>query len=187
MIRLNRVFGIVLVLAFATVCASHAQAAYTLTISADRDVFTTNSTVPINITLTNTSQKALVVDSTNPYYNYSVEVREKGTGKLVQDTDLGRRIREEDESIITRNVATILRPGASVSEGLHVGELRQMSQPGEYTIVVLREAPGAMPPKPEDWPKGAKYATDGLYLPPSNSKNFDRGVIRSNEITVTVQ
>jgi hypothetical protein len=127
-----------------------------------------------------------VVHSTNPDYNYSVEVREKSTGKLVQDTDLGRRIREEDENIITRNFATVLRPGASVREGLNVGELRQMSQPGEYTIVVLREAPQATPPEPEDMPKGFRYPAHTLFVPPSNSKNFDRGVARSNAITVTV-
>jgi len=157
----------------AGVCSCHAQAAYSLTISTDRDVFKTDSTIPIKITLTNTSQKMLSIHLTNPDYNYSVEVRDKGTGRIVPDTDLGREVRETEEST-TRDFIAVLRPGESTSDGLYVGLLRNMSQPGEYTIVIMREAPEKVSGK------------DVLYLPPSNSKNFDRGVIRSNEITVKV-
>lgn len=158
---------------FAGVCSSNAQAAYSLTISTDRGVFTTDSTIPVKVTFTNTSQKMLSISLTNPNYNYSVEVREKGTGRIVPDTDLGREVRETEEST-TRDFTTFLRPGESTSDGIYVGLLRNMSQPGEYTIVIMREAPEQISGK------------DVLYLPPSNSKNFDRGVIRSNEITVKV-
>lgn len=185
MLGLFRSIGVVFVALFATAYSSNVQAAYTLTISTDRDVFTTNSTVPINITLTNTSQKTLSVHHTSSDYNYFVEVREKGTGRLVPDTDRGRRARETEE-LMTRNFGTPLRPGKSTGDVLYAGELRDMSRPGEYTIVVFREAPDAMPPEPEDWPRGVKYPKNDLYLPPSNSKNFDRGAIRSNEITVKV-
>ena len=136
-------------------------------------MFKTDSTIPIKITLTNTSQKILSIALTDPDYNYSVEVREKGTGKIVPDTDLGREVRETEEST-NRNTIAVLRPGESTSEGLYVGLLRNMSLPGEYTIVIMREAPEKVSEK------------DLLYLPSSNSKNFDRGVIRSNEITVKV-
>jgi hypothetical protein len=90
--------------------------------------------------------------------DYSVEVRDR-QGKMVRDTQLGRRLKDPGTVRISSTPLFPLKPQESLKDEISVSKLYEMSSPGEYSISVARQVP----------------------------EQLGAGVVKSNTITVTVE
>ena len=112
----------------------------------------------VQITLTNTSNRRLLIQERNPATDYQIDVRDE-RGTAVPETELGRKLKEPPMiPMNSRNFGIYLRPNESTKENIALSDLYDLSHPGQYTIQVSR----AVSNKPKD------------------------GVVKSNTITVTV-
>jgi hypothetical protein len=135
-----------------------ALAPFTITISADPPVVKAGHDGLIEVTVTNTSKRRLLIQERNPATDYEFDVRDE-RGNAVPETDLGRKLKEPPTiPMNSRNSGIYLRPNESTKETFALSDLYDLSHRGEYTIQVSR----AVSNKPQD------------------------GVVKSNTITVTV-
>ncbi len=146
---------------FSTMCATPAQSQQrplSIAISTPQSALKAGSEVRIEVTLTNTSNRRVLIQERNPATDYEIDVRDQ-RGTAVPETDLGRKLKEPPViPMNSRNFEMYLRPNESAKENIALSDLYDMSHPGQYTIQVSR----AVSNKPKD------------------------GVVKSNTITVTV-
>lgn len=146
---------------FSTVCAMPAQCQQrplSIAISTPQSALKVGSEVRIEVTLTNTSNRRVLIQERNPATDYQIDVRDE-RGTAVPETDFGRKLKEPPViPMNSRNFGMYLRPNESTKENIALSDLYDLSHPGQYTIQVSR----AVSNKPKD------------------------GVVKSNTITVTV-
>ena len=135
-----------------------ALAPFNVTISPETPVVKATHPVIVDVTVTNTSNRRLLIQERNPATDYEFDVRDE-RGNAVPETDLGRKLKEPPTiPMNSRNFGVYLRPNESTKETIALSDLYDLSHPGQYTIQVSR----AVSNKPKD------------------------GVVKSNTITVTV-
>ena len=78
--------------------------------------------------------------SNNPEFSYTIEVR-NAAGRVVEETAYGReaRMRQQTED----RTVDYVQPGQSVVQTAHLGQLVNLSRPGQYTVRVSRRDPAS--------------------------------------------
>ena len=74
----------------------------------------------------------------NPEFSYTIVVRNE-KGRVVEETAYGRESRLHPES--EGRTVDYVQPGQSVVQTAHLGQLVNLTKPGEYTIRVTRKDP----------------------------------------------
>jgi hypothetical protein len=128
----------------------------TISIRAGRDIASASSTVQLQVTLRNNSNRTITLELTSPLCDYAVEVRDS-TGNLAPDTEVKR---ESDcaSHAAGRDIIVQLRPHESHKDTIPLSMFSDMSKPGKYSVQVMWKSP----------------------------KEFGGGVAKSNTITITV-
>lgn len=146
---------------FAMVCAMPAQCQQrplSIAISAPQSSLKVGSDVRLEVTLTNTSNRRMLIKERNPATDYEIDIRDE-RGTAVPGSDFGRKLKEPPViPMNSRNLGIYLRPNESTKESITLSELYDLSRPGKYLIQVERGV----------------------------SDNPKDGVVKSNKITVTV-
>jgi hypothetical protein len=137
--------------------AQSSAAPFSITIAAAQTEEKSGSEVRVNLTLKNVSNRNITVELTSPLCDYTVEVRDRA-GKVAPDTELKRVQNCESGRVKGRDIIGQLKPNESIKDEIPVSQLSDMSQPGEYSVQVLRRA----------------------------SKEFGEVVVKSNTIKITV-
>jgi hypothetical protein len=115
-----------------------AQAPFSLAITAPQATVKGGSEVKVKAILTNTSNRQITFADTSEICDYSVEVR-KADGTPAPDTERKRHL---DCGTISGNHEIVtLKPDQSKQYEIAVSELSAMSEPGDYTVQVMRKAP----------------------------------------------
>jgi hypothetical protein len=114
--------------------------------------------VQVQVTLTNTSNRRVLIQERNPATDYAIDVRD-GRGAEVPETDFGRKLKEPPAiPMNSRNYEIYLRSTESTKGTIALSDLFNLSRPGQYTIQLSRAV----------------------------SNNPKDGVVKSNTIRVTV-
>ncbi len=114
--------------------AQSPQAPFSLTITTSQTENKTGSEVRVTVTLTNTSNRQIMIGVTSGMCDYSVEVRDRGD-KLAPATKYKRAI---NCGVLGRNAFEWLKPHEATTEEIAVSHFFDMSQPGEYSVLVAR-------------------------------------------------
>jgi hypothetical protein len=124
--------------------------------------------VVITITVTNTSDHDISFDDASPHCDYAVSVWDS-SGTPAPDTSMGRKMKIKDicATFSLRHTGATVKPSMAASDDtglaadvshLVIGDLYDMSHPGQYTIQAERKLP----------------------------EQLGDGIVKSNKITVTV-
>jgi hypothetical protein len=103
------------------------------------------SEVRVEATLTNTSDHDITIELTSRLLDYEVQVYDS-KGRLTRETDV--KLSVEHPGTVTgtggRDAFVTLKPSQSRKEQLAVSQYRDMSQPDEYSVQVMRKAPSEL-------------------------------------------
>lgn len=134
---------------FSIVCVMSAhtqQRPLSITISAPQNVIKAGNGVWIEVTITNTSNRELLVQERNPATDYEIDVRDD-RGAAVPETDHGPKLREAPMiPMNSRNLGIHLQPNESTKENITLTDLYDLSHPGKYTMQVQRVLPKELGP-----------------------------------------
>jgi hypothetical protein len=108
-------------------------------ISSGSDELKAGADVRVIVTLTNQSDRDITLRFTSPMCDYAVEVRNIA-GELAQDTEQ-KRTANCVSRLTGRNFSKVLKPNQSAKDGIDISLVSDMSQPGEYSVQVMRKAP----------------------------------------------
>ncbi len=147
----------VLTLIILAVCAvSSATVPFTLTLDAEENAVKAGSEVKVDITLRNSSNRAMYMSYGSGELDYAFEVRDS-QNRVPPETEFARK--SKGRAYVSSDHVFYLQPGESLPKALVVlTKFYDLSRPGKYTIQVSRAVP----------------------------KEAGGGVIKSNLITITV-
>lgn len=129
---------------------------FTLTLEAEENQIKTGAEIKVDITLRNSSNRAIYISLGPAELDYAFEVRD-GQNKVPPETDFARK--SKGRPYYGNDTVFTLQPGESLPKALLVvTKFYDMSRPGKYTIQVSRVVP----------------------------KDLGSGMVKSNTITVTV-
>jgi hypothetical protein len=118
---------------------------FSIAINAE-DVVKADSNVPLDIILTNTSDKDMSSGEIlgGAELNYDIDVR-GSKGELAPETSFGRKLHHKDPGFTLGGsvVAYHLKPGRTHETRSFLNRVYDLSQPGKYTIQVQRRDPGS--------------------------------------------
>ena len=135
-------FGFV-VLLLAAGLAQPSSAPFSIMIAAAHTEMKSGSEVRVNVTVTNISNRDIGIEMTSPFCDYVVEVRDSA-GRLAPDTEQKRVQYCGADRTTGRHFVAQLKPNESVRDSIPVSALSDMSQPGEYSVQVMRKTPKDM-------------------------------------------
>jgi hypothetical protein len=135
-------FGSV-VLLLAAGLAQSSSAPFSIMIAAAHTEMKSGSEVKVNVTVTNISNRDIGIKMTSPLCDYVVEVRDSA-GRLAPDTEQKRAQYCGADRTTGRDFVAQLKPNESVRDSIPVSALSDMSQPGEYSVQVMRKTPKDM-------------------------------------------
>ena len=95
--------------------------------------------VRVVLTLTNLSGRDITLHFTSAMCDYALEVRDS-SGALAPDTE-EKRGANCANPVTGRNIYRALKPSESTRDALDVGQMSDMSQPGQYSVQVMRASP----------------------------------------------
>ena len=147
--------ALVLCAALVGTTSQSAHTPFTLTINALHTSVKSGSEVKVKITLTNISSQQITLTDASEICDYDVDVH-KSDGSPAQDTERKRRL--SCGEISGKNEIVTLKPDQSKQYEIAVSELSVMTEPGDYSVQVMRKTP----------------------------KELGGTVVKSNVITVTV-
>jgi hypothetical protein len=158
-ILLQRLPTLIILAAYIASPVQSTTQAFTLSLEAEETVIKANSEVRMNVTIRNTSNRAMYVsDSNGPVpCDYLIDARDS-QGRQALDTDLARNLKLKKQGYFDSTFIFTLQPGESHKTALVVTRLYDLSRPGKYLIQVSREVP----------------------------KELGGGTIKSNVVTVTI-
>jgi hypothetical protein len=130
---------------------------FSLTIEAVQQRVQSGSQVELKLTLTNTSDGEIMVVDTNPWCDYTFEVRDS-KGQSATETDFKRDLKCATRPTAGRRIIRILKPHESFEDAVYVNHSYDLRLPGDYSIQVAREIP----------------------------KELGKGTVKSSTITITV-
>ena len=144
------------------VCVTSAQCQrrpLSIVISAPQSVLRVGSEVRLEVTLTNTSSRRMLIQERNSATDYEIDVRDE-RGTAVPENDYGRKLKEPPVMPMnSRNFGIYLQPNESTKESIALSDLYDLSRPGKYSIQVERGV----------------------------SDNPKDGVVKSNKVILTVR
>jgi hypothetical protein len=130
----------VLASVFMIAVASQASAGLiSLSIQAEKSVVKASSEIRLDLSIRNESDQVVKIGMTNPVFDYHITVS-RADGKFVPETEFMRRAKNRVGNISRARTAT-LYPHQTTHDTIAVGELYDMSEPGEYLIQLERELP----------------------------------------------
>jgi hypothetical protein len=135
-------FGSV-VLLLAAGLAQSSSAPFSIMIAAAHTEMKSGSEVKVNVTVTNISNRDIGIKMTSPLCDYVVEVRDSAA-RLAPDTEQKRAQYCGADRTTGRDFVAQLKPNESVRDSIPVSALSDMSQPGEYSVQVMRKTPKDM-------------------------------------------
>ena len=149
-----------LILTFLAACAAssaqNSTAPFTLTLEAEENPLQTGSDVKVDITLRNSSNRAMHISYGLSELDYTFEVRDS-QNKIPPETEFARK--SKGRPYFANDQIFYLQPGESLPKApLVLSKFYDLSRSGKYKIQVSREVP----------------------------KELGGGSIKSNEITITV-
>ena len=154
--RLERVLTLIILAVCTAGTVTSTTAPFTLILGTEENVVKAGSEVKINITLRNSSNRAIHMNTGSSEIEYVIEVRDS-QGTSAPKTDFGRKANERPH--FSSDQIFTLQPGECLPKiSLDVTKLYDLSRPGKYTIQVNRLVP----------------------------KELGSGQIRSNPITITI-
>src|SRR6185437_6158558 len=158
-IILERLLTLIILAAYIAAPVRSGSQAFTLSLEAEESPTKVNSEVRINVTIRNTSNRAMYVsDSNGPVpSDYVIDARDS-QGRPAPDTDFARKLKSKEQGYFSSDTVFTLQPGESHKTALVVTKLYDLSSPGKYLIQVSRTVP----------------------------KEFGGGAIKSNIVTVTI-
>jgi hypothetical protein len=117
---------------------------FSIAINAPEDVVKADSSVPLDIILTNTSDKDMSSGEIlgGAELNYEIDVR-GSKGELAPETSFGRKLHHKEPGFTLGGsvVAYYLKPGRTHETRSYLNRVYDLSQPGKYTILVQRRDP----------------------------------------------
>jgi hypothetical protein len=116
---------------------------FSIAISAPQTVVKRGSQVKVRIKLTNISNREIDFFDTNTYCDYAVEVRNPA-GNLAPEGEYKRSLlcpNETGRVMHGRRKLERLKPKEFLEDEMFVSSLYDMSQPGQYSVEVMRKAP----------------------------------------------
>jgi hypothetical protein len=135
--------SLILFLALGMTAADHNMASgrsetqpFSLTLNAPETV-ETNARLVVNVLLTNTSDKDIVVLQCG-FTDYTVELEGFGTAKG-SETELGRRLNHKLLGRVCMATRRVLGPKEAFSDEIAIDKLYRMDSPGRYVIRVQRD------------------------------------------------
>jgi dipeptidyl aminopeptidase/acylaminoacyl peptidase len=118
------------------------KATFLIAISAPIDEVRVGSDARIIITLRNLASHQILFahrpGTNNPEFSYTIVVRNE-KGRVVEETAYGRESRVNPQS--EGRTVDYVQPGQSVVQTAHLGQLVNLTKPGDYTIRVTRKDP----------------------------------------------
>jgi hypothetical protein len=131
-------------------------APFTLTLEAEENAVKAGSEVKVDITLRNSSNRAMYISYGSSELDYAFEVRDS-QNRIPPETEFARK--SKGRAYVSSDTVFNLQPGESLPKALVVlTKFYDLSRPGKYTIQVSRAVP----------------------------KEAGGGTIKSNPITITV-
>jgi hypothetical protein len=128
--------------------AQSKKPAFSIMITTSKNVVTAGSEVRVELIVTNISNQVVTLARENSLNNgelsNSIEVRDD-MGTSVHRTNLVRAAKSNESSKdemsipVYSSVTISLKPGETLKDGIFVTQLFDLSQPGRYTILVLRK------------------------------------------------
>jgi len=119
--------------------AQSSSAPFSLTIAAVQTEVRAGSEVRLDLTITNNSNRMVMIALTTPMCDYEVEVRDSA-GNLAPDTELKSKS-DCAHRATGRAILCHLRPHSSQKDTVPVTWFSDMSKPGKYTVQVTWKAP----------------------------------------------
>ena len=117
---------------------------FSIAINAPEDIVKADSSVPLDIILTNTSDKDTSSGEIlgGAELNYDIDVR-GSKGELAPETSFGRKLHHKEPGFTLGGsvVAYYLKPGQTHETRSYLNRVYDLSQPGKYTIQVQRRDP----------------------------------------------
>jgi len=112
---------------------------FSLLIGAVQGKLPPGSQVELKLTLTNTSDREIIVRDTNRWCDYLLEVRD-GEGQLVPETEYKRDLtcRGAGHVSIGKNIVRLLKPHESFEDQFLLNQSYDLSRPDDYSIQVIR-------------------------------------------------
>jgi hypothetical protein len=126
-----------------------AKAPFSISISTPASVVTAGSDVIVNIALTNTSDREIILQNTMvsrnaAEFDYWIDVRDE-KGKAAPQTKYGIKLKGDGvhppAATASNSIDLPFKPGETVRPRIVVNKLFDLSQPGAYTIQVSRFDP----------------------------------------------
>jgi hypothetical protein len=127
------------VLLVATGMAQPSKAAFSVVVVPLYSEVKSGEEVYVKVTLTNNSNRVVMIEMTSPLCDYQMEVRDSA-GNLAPDTEVKSK---SDCAPFESGADRIIQmqPNKSVTETISVSMFSDMSQPGEYSVQVAWREP----------------------------------------------
>ncbi len=152
----KRVLILIILAACAASYAQNSTAPFTLTLEAKEPPVKAGSEVKVDITLRNSSNRAMYMSHSLSELDYAFDVRDS-QNRIPPETEFARK--SKGRAYFSNDHVFYLQPGESLPKApLVVSKFYDLSRPDKYTIQVSRVVP----------------------------KELGGGVIKSNFITITV-
>ncbi len=135
---------IVIVCHVVLVAQTDSIAPFSLSLSIASDHIKSGADIHLKLTTTNTFKEPITLSKSNPSMEYEFDVRD-AQNQPVSKTKYFKDLSDQTKPIVIRRLLKqMLKVGESADEEILISQYFELSQPGNYSIVIARRIPESL-------------------------------------------
>lgn len=112
---------------------------FQLSVWAKKESFSHDEPIWTHISLKNVFSKTVMIEQTDPWYDYSIEIQDEA-GKKVPLTEEGKKLKSKaKDDLVVRHMPIYLAHGEVVNDRLMINSIFDMKTGGTYSVTVRRK------------------------------------------------